>query len=169
MERASPKTSIYGKKIFFCQIRPFTCSRQNLTNMINMDHIQTYGSVLSIVELTTRLKQDKKKWRAVFHTCIKLLFPSTPVYECIYYISGRKWSTNHRVLKSHRSKTDVIYMQSWKLCALAVITTMALWQLMHLGTWWTMLQQYIMYVPKCMICHRAIVVTCFHDCINIYI
>ena len=38
----------------------------------------------------------------------------------------------HRVLKSH-SKMGVIYMQSWKQCALPVITTVALWQLM--GTW----------------------------------
>ena len=30
-----------------------------------------------------------------------------------------------------------IYMQSWKQCALPVIPTMALWQLMHLGTWCT--------------------------------
>ena len=29
-----------------------------------------------------------------------------------------------------------IYMKSWKQCAIPVITTMALWQLMHLGTWW---------------------------------
>ena len=28
-------------------------------------------------------------------------------------------------------------MHSWKQCALPVITTMALWQLMHLGTWCT--------------------------------
>ena len=27
------------------------------------------------------------------------------------------------------------YMLSWKQCALPAITTMALWQLMHLGTW----------------------------------
>ena len=60
----------------------------NLTNMINMDHIKTCTSVLSTVELTTRLKQDKEKWRAMFHTCIKLFSP-TPVYELnILY----KWS-----------------------------------------------------------------------------
>ena len=29
-----------------------------------------------------------------------------------------------------------IYTQSWNQCALPVITTMALWQLIHLGTWW---------------------------------
>ena len=52
-------------------------------------------------------------------------------------ISGHKWSTTHRGLKSHRIKMSVIYMQSWKQCALPVITTMALWQLIHLGTWWT--------------------------------
>ena len=52
-------------------------------------------------------------------------------------ISSHKWFTTHRVLKSRRSKLGVIYMQSWKQCALPVITTMALWQLMHLGTWCT--------------------------------
>ena len=57
---------------------------------------------------------------------------------CIYvylYISGHKWSTTHRALKSHRCKMGVIYIQSWKQCALPVMTTMALWQLMPLGTW----------------------------------
>ena len=33
------------------------------------------------------------------------------------YISGHKWSTTHRVLKSHRNKMSVIYMQSWKYIA----------------------------------------------------
>ena len=66
----------------------------NLTKIINMGHIQTYASVLSTEELTTHLKQDREKWRAMFHTCIKLFTP-TPVYVCIYYISGRKWSTTH--------------------------------------------------------------------------
>ena len=40
------------------------------------------------------------------------------------------------MLKSHRNKMSVIYMQSWKQCALPVIR-MALWQLMHSGTWCT--------------------------------
>ena len=58
------------------------------------------------------------------------------VFKCfVREMSGHKWSTTHRVLKSHRGKMSVIYMQSWKQCALPVITTMALWQLMHLGTW----------------------------------
>ena len=35
---------------------------------------------------------------------------------------------------SYRSKMSVIYIQSRKQCALPVITTMALQQLMHLGT-----------------------------------
>ena len=48
-----------------------------------------------------------------------------------------------------------IYMQSLKQCALLVITTMTLWQLMHLGTW-------------CMSCHKVTVVITgranfFHD------
>ena len=59
-------------------------------------------------------------------------------------------------------------MQSWKQCALPVITTMAFWQLMHLGTW----AHDVHHVSKCMSCHKAIVVTtgrahCFHDCIYI--
>ena len=48
-----------------------------------------------------------------------------------------KWS-----LLSHRSKMGVIYTQSWKQCALPFITTMAflaLWQLMHLCTWCTVI------------------------------
>ena len=50
-------------------------------------------------------------------------------------INGHKWSTTHRVVKSHKRRMDVICIQSWKQCALLVITTMALCQLMHLGTW----------------------------------
>ena len=50
-------------------------------------------------------------------------------------ISGHKWPTTYRVLEFNRSKMSVIYLLSWKQCALPFITTMALWQLMHLGTW----------------------------------
>ena len=44
----------------------------------------------------------------------------------------------HRVLEPHRSKMDImrimyIYNHE-KKCALPAITTIALWQLMHLGT-----------------------------------
>ena len=38
-------------------------------------------------------------------------------------ITGHKWFTTHIVLKSHISKVSVIYMQSWKKCALPIITT----------------------------------------------
>ena len=133
-----------------------------------MGHIQTYASVLSTEELIMYLKQDREKWCAMFHTCIKLFTP-TPVYVSIYYISGRKWSTTHTLLKSHRSKTGIIYMQSWKQCDLSVITSMASLQLMPLGTWWTKLQLHIM--AEGMICHIVIVIAgrarCFHDCINL--
>ena len=43
-------------------------------------------------ELTMRLKKDREKGHAMFHTWITL-FPPTPVYVCIYYLSGHKWST----------------------------------------------------------------------------
>ena len=53
----------------------------------------------------------------------------------VIYISGNKWLMAYIVLKSHRNKMGIIYMQSWKQCTLSVITTMALWQLMHLDMW----------------------------------
>ena len=59
------------------------------------------------------------------------------MYILSVVISAHKWSTTHRVLKSHRSKMSIIYMLSWKQCVLPVITRMALWQLMHLDTWCT--------------------------------
>ena len=58
-------------------------------------------------------------------------------------------------------------MKAMCQCALSVVTTMALWQLMHLCTT-------VHHVPKCMNCYKAILVIprrahCFHDCIYIYI
>ena len=133
-----------------------------------MGHIQTYASVLSTEELIMYLKQDREKWCAMFHTCIKLFTP-TPVYVSIYYISGRKWSTTHTLLKSHRSKTGIIYMQSWKQCDLPVITSMASLQLMHLAH-----DEQSCNGTSCaegLICHIVIVVAgrahCFQDCINL--
>ena len=41
-----------------------------------------------------------------------------------------------------------IHTKSWKQCALPVITTMALWQLMHLGTWPHDERLYIYYIFK---------------------
>ena len=73
-----------------------------------MDHIQTYASALSTEELNTRLKQDREKWLAMFHTCIKLFTP-TPVYVCIYYISGGKWSTTHIAEISQEQERHSMY------------------------------------------------------------
>ena len=60
-------------------------------------------------------------------------------------------------------------MQSWKQCVLPFITSMASLQLLHLGIWWTMLQQEIMRWSHDL--RLAIVVAsrahCFHDCINL--
>ena len=49
------------------------------------------------------------------------------------YIYIHICNTSHRTtnLKSQRSKMSVISMQSSKQCALSVINTVALWQLMH--------------------------------------
>ena len=60
-------------------------------------------------------------------------------------ISSCKWSMTQRLLKSHRSKMYVTYMWSWKQCTLPVITTMALWHLMHLGK--HMIYGYMLLVP----------------------
>ena len=60
-------------------------------------------------EFTMRLKQDREKGRAMFHTWIKL-FPPTSVYVCIYYLSGHKWSINDPV------KLELYSLQFyWKL------------------------------------------------------
>ena len=80
-----------------------------------------------------------------------------------------KWSTTHRVLKSHRSKTGVIYIYGIMktMCPpgyhhQGFVATHALGHMMH---GWT-----VHNVPKCMSCHKAIVVItgrahCFPDCI----
>ena len=58
----------------------------NLTNVINMVHIQTYASVLSTDELTTNPKQDREKWRAMFHTYIKLFTVKCwQLKPCLYF------------------------------------------------------------------------------------
>ena len=61
------------------------------------------------------------------------------IYIYIYIYKLHKLSKTHRLLKAPRSKMGVIviYMQSRKQYALPVITTMTLWQLMHLGTLYT--------------------------------
>ena len=103
----------------------------NLTNVINMGHIQTYASVLSTEELTMHLKQDREKWRAMFHTCIKL-FTSTPLYVCIYYVSSRIWSTPPIArISQEQDRHNICNHENNSL------------QLVHLGTWWTKLQRYI--------------------------
>ena len=64
-------------------------------------------------------------------------------------ISGNKWSATHRVLKSHRRQMSLIYMQWRKQCALPVIITMALWQLMYLGTWCTITYCWYQWTKEC--------------------
>ena len=64
-------------------------------------------------------------------------------------ISGHKWSSIRRVPKSQKVKISVTYLQSWKQCALPVITTMALWQLMHLGTWCTFTHCWYKWTKEC--------------------
>ena len=71
------------------------------------------------------------------------------IYIYVYMVSGHKWSMTNRVLKSHRSKMSVIYLQSWKQCAIPVITTTALWQLIHLGTWCTVTHCWYQWTKEC--------------------
>ena len=103
----------------------------------------------------------------MFHTCIKLFSP-TPVYVCIYNIVVVS-DPRHTLLKSRRSKTGIIYMQSWKQFDLPVITSMASPQLMHLTH-----DEQSFNGTSCaegLICHIVIVVVgrahCFYDCINL--
>ena len=82
------------------------------------------------------------------------------------YILAMVWSTTHTVLKSYRSKkVGVTYMQSWKQCAIPVITRMTLWQLMHLGTWcmvvcrWCGYMLHTWYMVRHIMCARTWVAT----------
>ena len=132
-----------------------------------MGHIQTYASVLSTEGLTTHLKQDREKWRAMFHTCIKL-FTSTPLYVCINYVSSRIWSTPHIAQISqeqdrhntcnHENNVSSLLPHQWLRCNSC---TWAHDEQSCNGT----------SCAKGMICHIAIVVAgmahCFHDCINL--
>ena len=128
-------------------------SLSNLTIIINMNHIQAYASVLSTVELNTRLKEDREKLRVIFRTF--KLFPPTPVYVCLYYISGHKWFTTHRVLKSHRSKMGIIYIYNHENNVPSRLSP----QWLCGSSWtWTLNVYDAHHVPKCMSCHKTIVV-----------
>ena len=48
-----------------------------------------------------------------------VLYTYSNIHTYIIYISAHKWSTTHSVFKFHRSKMSVIYMRSWKQCALS--------------------------------------------------
>ena len=93
-----------------------------------------------------------------------------------------------RALKSHRSKMYMIYMLSWKQCALRFTTTKALcvvswsqklcvvdhWWLLILGSLLSLLSSLWFIGTKCMSCHKAFVVItgrthCFHDNTHTYI
>ena len=103
----------------------------------------------------------------MFYACIKLFTP-TPVYVCIYYISGRKWSTTHIAQISQEQDRHNVSCNHESNVTSPVIKSMASLQLMHLahneqscnGTSYA----------EGLICHIAIVVAgrvhCFHDCIN---
>ena len=105
-------------------------------------------SWLKITDKTAwNFKLKKSCFSLSQHRCVHIY--SLSQYIFMSYVSGHKWSTTHRVLKSDRSKMGVIYMQSWKQCLLPVITTMALWQLMHLSTWCTVTHCWYQWTKEC--------------------
>ena len=117
----------------------------NLTNIINMGYIQTYTSLLWTVELTTRLKQDREKWLLTY------------VYVCIYYISGGKWSTTHSAQISQKQNRCDIYVIMKTKCTPSYyyngfVANHALGHIINNVVT-------VHHVPRCMICHMAIVVT----------
>ena len=116
-------------------------------------------------------------WPIILYICINFVY----MYVCMYiyikyiyiyisiyiYIYINKWSyvihnTQSAQISQKQDEWNLYaIMKSWKKFALPVITTVTLWQLMH-------------HVPKCMSCHKVIVVItrrahCFNDCIYIYI
>ena len=73
----------------------------NVTNIIKVGYIQTYVRLTSIPQIDHAARARQGKWCEMFHTCIKL-FPPTPVYACLYYISGQNWSTTHSAQNSQK-------------------------------------------------------------------
>ena len=111
----------------------FAITRPSLVNSINPN--------LPFTTICTQV------WKIIsWFTSIQYLCIYVPMYLCMYvciylsiylyyiyiyivyiyiyilyiyvYISGHKWSTSHRELKSHKSKMSVIYIHSWKQYAL---------------------------------------------------
>ena len=58
-----------------------------------------------------------------------------------------------------------IYIQLWKQCVLLVITRMALWHFMYLGTWYKVNKKCISYHKAIMVITRR--VRCFYDYTNV--
>ena len=92
----------------------------------------------------------------MFHTCIKL-FPLTYVYVCIYYISGGKWSTTHSAQISQKQNRCDIYIIMKTKCTPSYyyngfVANHALGHIINTVAT-------VHHVPRCMICHMAIVVT----------
>ena len=102
------------------------------------------------------LPTKKIHWRQIinkfYNNRLKIYFLCQLKYKAIT-ITEECW---YNIAKLAYIIVYNICMQSWKQCALPVIITMALWQLMHLGTWCTVV----------VITGRA---HCFHDNIYIYI
>ena len=76
-------------------------------------------------------------WLLTWLLLFKCTWCSLLYYCCITFVKRNNWSHIYiyiYIYKLHRSKISIIYMLSWKQCALPVITAMALWKLMHLGT-----------------------------------
>ena len=92
------------------------------------------------------------------------------------YISGQKWFTTHRVLKSHRSKMGIIYIYNHENNVPSRLSPQ--WLCGSSCTWAHDVRlscaQAVPHVPKCVSWHKAIMVItrrahCFHDCIYITI
>ena len=94
--------------------------------------------------------------------CLCLCMYSFNVYV---YIRGQKSSVTHRVLKSHRNKTGVIYMYNHENNVPSRLSSQ--W-LCGKSCIWTHGVHDVHHVPKCMTCHKAILgiprgAHCFHN------
>ena len=79
-------------------------------------YIHTHYTKRQFVQIFQKILHIQK----ILHTDMYIyihIYIYVYIYICTYihtYISGRKWSLTHGVLKSHRRKISIIYMLSWK-------------------------------------------------------
>ena len=99
---------------YYTQLLPFSCSKVTINHL----HVKIQFPIFKQIRTPNFLYNIIEN---------NLNFSYVNMQHCVHVLHIPTWV--HDVVMTRRT-----YMQSRKQCALPVITTMALWQLMNLGT-----------------------------------